>query len=604
MIKQDVTKPNFKSQWRISSLGSNSEKKERQRSWHQKVRTGCKTCKQRKVRCDENKPECLRCRKAGFACGGYAPPKQWIFEASDSSSQPSSTSTAATSPAPAGSTTSEDLIRSPPPSGDAISTVELRALQFFSERTSHILATFAPSAGYFWKNIVPRLSQTNATVRSALIAVSSLHESKHYRQSEYASALSTHVHAKHYAKTISALTKKDRPPPPEVVLITCFIFIACENLKLVGTAPAELMHVQSGLKVLREWKAKAERRGSAAADSMLDVMENLLEPMFARLEAQTYIMQDVTATKATFNKYDLKWSAPTVPSIFTDLFEARDILHDILQYFWYRTQLAGAPLLAYDPAYKKIASLMTQWQNAYVASFPRRDDRDWPAWSAAAALQIHYKALRLSIDGEALDSSLFWDMHQEEVEWIIDNSEEIIDMGTNLSSEGWDSLWLYDFCLNPPLLVTGIFCRHPELRRKAIELSRTQHSGPDQSESSEKCWTAFIIEMIMSVEEMGLEDIETAEDIPEASRIRALGCHLGVPGQATVYYSRPPHTRKEQHTVKWEHWTKPAINSLSLYPFGHQVLHGNYQGLIRPLRKKCLCKSFGAPVPEAWEIPP
>lgn len=36
-----------------------------------KTFTGCKRCRQRKIRCDETRPGCLRCRKSKFDCPGY-----------------------------------------------------------------------------------------------------------------------------------------------------------------------------------------------------------------------------------------------------------------------------------------------------------------------------------------------------------------------------------------------------------------------------------------------------------------------------------------------------------------------------------------------------
>ncbi|KAL5089486.1 hypothetical protein Trisim1_005182 [Trichoderma cf. simile WF8] len=42
---------------------------------HSKVRSGCGTCKRRKLKCDEGKPECERCVKSGIECLGYGPPK-------------------------------------------------------------------------------------------------------------------------------------------------------------------------------------------------------------------------------------------------------------------------------------------------------------------------------------------------------------------------------------------------------------------------------------------------------------------------------------------------------------------------------------------------
>jgi Fungal Zn(2)-Cys(6) binuclear cluster domain len=53
---------------------------DRQTGRRTKVRTGCKACKRRKVKCDEGKPACQCCIRLGLECLGYAPPpKAWIF---------------------------------------------------------------------------------------------------------------------------------------------------------------------------------------------------------------------------------------------------------------------------------------------------------------------------------------------------------------------------------------------------------------------------------------------------------------------------------------------------------------------------------------------
>jgi hypothetical protein len=40
------------------------------------VRTGCATCRRRRVKCDEQKPTCNRCRTANFHCEGYPLPRR------------------------------------------------------------------------------------------------------------------------------------------------------------------------------------------------------------------------------------------------------------------------------------------------------------------------------------------------------------------------------------------------------------------------------------------------------------------------------------------------------------------------------------------------
>ncbi|KAI0197193.1 hypothetical protein EV127DRAFT_415884 [Xylaria flabelliformis] len=43
----------------------------KRRATHTKARTGCVTCKKRRVKCDEAKPICARCIKSGHKCAGY-----------------------------------------------------------------------------------------------------------------------------------------------------------------------------------------------------------------------------------------------------------------------------------------------------------------------------------------------------------------------------------------------------------------------------------------------------------------------------------------------------------------------------------------------------
>lgn len=53
------------------------------RQFHRKVRSGCATCKQRRVKCDEGRPTCLRCRASGKECLGYGTiPKPSVLDPS------------------------------------------------------------------------------------------------------------------------------------------------------------------------------------------------------------------------------------------------------------------------------------------------------------------------------------------------------------------------------------------------------------------------------------------------------------------------------------------------------------------------------------------
>ncbi|KAH6977836.1 fungal-specific transcription factor domain-containing protein [Fusarium venenatum] len=62
--------------------------------WHSrcvKSRSGCVTCKKRRLKCDETEPLCKRCIKSGLACPGYNKPIKWStkYEIHDGSLGPS-----------------------------------------------------------------------------------------------------------------------------------------------------------------------------------------------------------------------------------------------------------------------------------------------------------------------------------------------------------------------------------------------------------------------------------------------------------------------------------------------------------------------------------
>jgi hypothetical protein len=52
-------------------LERNNDIPTKRRAKHSKARTGCLTCKRRRVKCDESKPSCARCAKSGHGCAGY-----------------------------------------------------------------------------------------------------------------------------------------------------------------------------------------------------------------------------------------------------------------------------------------------------------------------------------------------------------------------------------------------------------------------------------------------------------------------------------------------------------------------------------------------------
>ncbi|KAI9701539.1 MAG: Maltose acetyltransferase [Candelina mexicana] len=62
---------------RTPQSGVQVDHKRRKRVFSNRTKTGCMTCRRRKKKCDEQKPECNNCMRGGFVCEGYSSRNTW-----------------------------------------------------------------------------------------------------------------------------------------------------------------------------------------------------------------------------------------------------------------------------------------------------------------------------------------------------------------------------------------------------------------------------------------------------------------------------------------------------------------------------------------------
>ncbi|TQV94296.1 hypothetical protein V2A60_002668 [Cordyceps javanica] len=72
--RQDALIPSPPSSASTDSSSAGEQPRPRRKRWAPKVKTGCITCRVRRVKCDETKPHCKRCMAYGYVCDGYVTP--------------------------------------------------------------------------------------------------------------------------------------------------------------------------------------------------------------------------------------------------------------------------------------------------------------------------------------------------------------------------------------------------------------------------------------------------------------------------------------------------------------------------------------------------
>ncbi|KAK7444119.1 hypothetical protein CaCOL14_008422 [Colletotrichum acutatum] len=178
-----------------------------------KVKTGCRTCKARKVKCDETKPKCMRCTSSGRQCAGYEP------------------------------TLEHGLSWYRPQQLTAHDQREGRAFQFFSHMVGPVLS--GPMDTYFWTHLVVQFSHFEPAVRHAVLAISSLYEDFHDGARVTRQKPGNDFALSHYSAAIQRIKSAQ---DEQLVLLVCILFICIEYLQ--GDVEAALRHCKHGIMIL------------------------------------------------------------------------------------------------------------------------------------------------------------------------------------------------------------------------------------------------------------------------------------------------------------------------------------------------------------------
>ncbi|KAI0965731.1 hypothetical protein F4678DRAFT_316865 [Xylaria arbuscula] len=191
------------------------------RKGFEKVRTGCITCKVRKVKCDEARPACRRCQTGARICGGYQAP-------------------------PPGSFSWSSLLQARPstiPFSES-SNAELRTLDFF--RCIVAPALTSPLGSSFWTHPVCQLAIQEPAARYAVLAISSLYE--HFDPFVYDSSPSDgHSVAISYYNKAMRQVATSKHLDADATLLMSILFICIEFLR--GNTSAAIEHCRHGINI-------------------------------------------------------------------------------------------------------------------------------------------------------------------------------------------------------------------------------------------------------------------------------------------------------------------------------------------------------------------
>ncbi|KAI9711456.1 MAG: hypothetical protein M1820_002019 [Bogoriella megaspora] len=480
----------------------------------------------RRVKCDEERPICRRCKTTDRVCDGYAPIPFKKFH--KKSSRTASPNNAEASPREAVGRSKPP--RLPPeasiPDNESMAFNEWRSFEYFRRRTVPQLSGFFDAS--FWDYHILQTVRHEPAIRHSIIALGSLHERfeagdpwisrSNINKVEGGFALEQYVKA---IRCLVELMSVKGKQAVDVLITACVLFTCFEALR--GHHGSALSHVKNGINMLREG-FQPNLSASTLKCNRPIVPFATLQTLFARLDCQCirlgadngpidYISPSLGAESGF---------SGTIPYQFSSLEEARNSLEYLerhWQYFSRHMEWEYPQNLTFDVERQRQLDNFISWYNT-LERFLRENCNRLSAVNlqATRVLRARYLVTADKLSVSEPWNEMAWDEHINLYTQITELVADIVANPNRLNEKIVPSFSL-DNGVAGPLFHVVRRCRDPTIRRKAIELWRV-------TPRLEGVWDGVLAfkvgERMMQLEEEGLHDLNTSKDIPREARIVSL----------------------------------------------------------------------------------
>lgn len=436
-----------------------------------KVRTGCLTCKIRKVKCDETKPACNRCTSTGRACDGY------ILTEDGRRTRHRNGSKDSKSPSP------DQIVHRP---GNRISRLtshipaqEQVWLVYFSQRIAPALSFVD---GRFWKTILPQLGASSPAIRYALVALSSTHWAfgeSGADPSDPRKALEG-FGIKYYNKSVATLRQTPAWDSTETdhALVCCLLYICLECL--YGNRQLVLEHLRNGLNVLSSKPEDTRKMGSLAYG---------LSQIFRGLDAQAIMFGRpclpvshqpyITVLSRGFRDFDdIEGARTTVDELISSSLNfVQLVIRDMQEHWVFRDE--------YRMAQYQLQGQLLRCGQRLDALYRDMIGKHYEAEVALTGLRISQRASLIYLTNATGNIEMAYDTFLPQFAEICDLAEHYDRLKRCTPAPVQNSSFMpmpsiekrstfaVDGALLAALFLIASKCRHPRLRRRASRLLET-----------------------------------------------------------------------------------------------------------------------------------
>ena len=441
-----------------------------------KVRTGCGTCKARRVKCDEAKPTCRRCAAGGRKCE---------YDAARAAPRPRNVIT----------------VYLPPTQLQAQPTclANDRGIDYFHHNLAARLEGQFNSS--FWTRLVLQLAQAEPSIRHAVSALgvtyqdveSSLRHPAGYVYANPEALGEWNMAVRNLSARIQA-----HPDSSLVPLVCCLLFTCIEFLR--GNINSAMLHVENGLNIIATL-------GNALPDTSAKVLEEDILPIFLRLNVLSSLSGRI---RPPFHNPRARENVAL--RNFADARQRLFEVTDICIRFISQASVKATTLEIDVEDLAEQARLQTQldaWRNQ-LDELLERMQASANKGDALNLLMVHYKVISIWLRVCTSAGESATDACHADFEELVHYAEQIA-----ANKEAPQPL-SFDMQTLAPLYYTALRCRYPSIRRRALELLQ---SAPRREALWNGRYAYVTAKRVIELEEMHLDEKELPD---ETSRLHGL----------------------------------------------------------------------------------
>ncbi|KAF2817427.1 uncharacterized protein BDZ99DRAFT_470436 [Mytilinidion resinicola] len=425
-----------------------------------RVRTGCFTCKTRRVKCDETKPHCLRCTQTGRKCDGYPRDQRPSLLTTSFYSLP---------------------FRIPGSQHDR------QIFHYYYIHAARDLCGFSTGSSSFWRQLVFELAFQLPVVREALIALASIHRdyatfSPASNVAEGPSSITLTQHNKALRRFRIYLSQSP-DPKKEAVIVCCILFHCFESVR--GEYEWAVKHLDTGLRLLESWHP-GSLSGPAPLIQALNFHENLdtLRTTLIRLDMQLSVFKDDRIPSfALVSKDVTSGQSDCTPSHFHSPAQAQQtletlqnwLLHFLISYAQYKFLPPGAMPYSVSRELHALRTQFARWDTAIQELTPRAPSNATEFRDVGLAKTISFMKLTYNICVAVLSFSYPQPAEEPAVDMqlrtLLSEIELLLLFQSSSSGDGDNSLPRSVSCdtgIVMPLFLLAVKCRDAPLRHRAL----------------------------------------------------------------------------------------------------------------------------------------